>query len=274
MTSEDYLLKEDTAWLAAFVTELLVILLINSLTLVAFARIRHLRRINTYLIINLTMADFLVGALTVPCKVVYENEKALTWTQFIQLTTIIIFPLASQVNLCLISLERLHATLFPFRHCLIGKWSYYRIIATSWLITLGVACLMAYLHLTYCDAALSYIWASFSLLTLLVLAVSYIIIIRNVRGSPHSQSVAIGTERKLTVTLFIATGVSVLTILPSAFFSSLPPDIQKKIYNTSSIHIEHALAVVYFASSIVNPLVYTTRLQEFRKAIRKLVTRQ
>ena len=40
------------------------------------------------------------------------------------------------------------------------------------------------------------------------------------------------------------------------------------------MYIYNLLAVIYFANSIVNPLVYAIRMQEFRKAFGNLVSRQ
>ena len=80
-------------WHAVWLTQFIMVFIINAFTLVVFARSRHLRRRNTYLIMNLTVADLLIAAVSRP-------------------ETILLF---------LISLERLHATLYPFRHCLVGK---------------------------------------------------------------------------------------------------------------------------------------------------------
>ncbi len=234
MTAEDleYPAEEDTAWLfPVFITEFLLISIINAITITAFARIRHLRKRSTYLIINLTVADLLVGAVTGPLYVfIYNNNEeksGFTWERFISFAFQLTFAMASQVNLCLISLDRLHATLFPFRHCLIRKEVYFTIIIASWFITFLLATLMAVLLLNESDAG-SYVWASFSVLTLLVLTVSYVIIILNVQRSPRAQNhCSIHTERKLSVTLFIVTGVSVITILPWAISSSIPVDIQR-----------------------------------------------
>ena len=76
----------------------------------------------------------------------------------------------------------------------------------------------------------------------------------------------------LSVTLFIVTGVSVLTILPMAIYESMPEDIKNKWHSTSNADIYHILAVIYFANSIVNPLVYAIRMREFRNALRNLVS--
>ena len=48
-------------------------------------------------------------------------EQDFSWQSFVYLTLQGLFLVASLANISLISLERLNATLFPFRHCLVGK---------------------------------------------------------------------------------------------------------------------------------------------------------
>jgi len=243
-----------------------VILIINVIAIIAFARIRHLRKRNTYLIIYFAR---LVGAATGPMYVYQEDKESngFTWPGSLVWAIEITFPIASQVNLSLISLERLHATLFPFRHCLITKRLYFKIIVGSWLIVFAIAFVMASLSQSF-----QYAWASFSAVTLLLLAVCCIIIIVNVQRSPHSQHHgSVHTERKLSVTLLLVTGVSVLTILPCAVYHSMRGDLQEELSDSSRVEISDMLAIIYFASSIVNPLVFAIRMHEFRKAIGNLV---
>ena len=262
-----------------------MILIINGITITAFARIRHLRKRSTYLItttttlftlitlvhINLTVADLLVGAVTGPL-IIYQDKESngFTWPGFVFLAIERIFPVASQVNLSLISLERLHATLFPFRHYLITKSLYLKIIFGSWFVILLIAFVMPILP----EVAFRYSWASSSVVTLLILAVCYVIIIVNVQRSPLSDHRGlIHTERKLSITLLLVTGISVLTILPYAVYISMPAHIQQGLSNALGIKIHVVVAVIYLASSIVNPLVYAIRMQEFRKAIGNLVSK-
>ena len=271
MTAQDHHAREDTAWLPVFITEFAVIVVINAITITAFARIRHLRKRSTYLIINLTVADLLVGAITGPLHTYHKRKDNPSWRGFIILAFEVTFAIASQMNLCLISLDRLHATLFPFRHCLVTKCFYFKIVICSWLITVLLAFVMASVDLV----VISYLWASFSIVTLLVLVVSYAIVILNVQKSPHSKNHGfLHTEKKLSVTLFIVTGLSILTILPCAVYKSVPKDINENWENASRIEINEVLAMIYFASSIVNPIVYAIRMQEFRKAIVRLVSQQ
>ena len=267
MTAEDSPIKEDTNWFPIFITEFLVISIINAITITAFARIRHLRKRSTYLIINLTLADLLVGAVTGPSYSLKRHKENSVFTWAIKLT----FLIASYMNLSLISLERLHATLFPFRHCLITKWTYIKIIIACWSISLLLAFVVAVLS----EEVFQYAWASFSVVTLLVLAVCYIIIIVDVQRSPHSQHYgSVHKERKLSITLLIVTGVSVLAILPMAIYKSMPQHIKEKWHSASSVDVHDTLAVISFANSMVNPLVYAIRMQEFRKALRNLGSRQ
>ena len=268
-------LAKDSVFFPVFISEFLVILIINAVTIAAFARIRHLRKRSTYLIINLTVADLLVGAVTGPLHVYHKMKEnfGFTWPGMIVHVFERTFPPASQVNLCLISLDRLHATLFPFRHCLIRKCFYLKIIIGSWFVSFLMSVLMACLYLNEPHLTFWSVWTSFKILTLLVLLVSYILIILNVQRSPHSRSHgSIHTERKLSVTLFIVTMVSILTILPWAIYKSIPEEIKGKWRNFHEAH--EVLGVIYFANSIVNPLVYAIRMQEFRKAIRNLLLPQ
>ncbi|XP_020620287.1 adenosine receptor A2a-like [Orbicella faveolata] len=199
MTTDD-----SPVWFPVFITEFLVISIINAIAIIAFARICHLRKRSTYLIINLTVADLLVGAVTGPLFVCHQKKEDML-PRFI----------------------------------------------------------------------ISYAWASFSAVTLLVLAVCYIIIIVNVQSNPHSQHRgSIHKERKLSVTLFIVTGVSALTIFPLTIFNFTPLDVQEKLDNASSVDVHEMLSVIYFANSIVNPLVYAIRMHEFRKAFLNLVSRK
>ena len=267
MAASDSPEKKDIDLFPVLVTECLVISIINVITITAFARHRHLRKRSTYLVMNLTVADLLVGVVIGPLFMFYSN--VCTWPGSIICAIRTTFPIASQVNLSLISLERLHATLFPFRHCLITKCVYFKIIIACWFTAFTLAFVMSILS----KEALTYAWVSFGTVTLLVLVVCYIIIIVNVESSPHSQHRgSIHKERKLSVTLLMVTGISVLTILPFTIFASIPVDVKEKWPSASSFHIYRILSVIYIANSIVNPLVYAIRMREFRNALRNLVS--
>ena len=113
-----------STWLTVFIDEYAVTSIINGFTILTFARNRHLRKRTTYLIINLTIADLLVGTVSGPMHVyhimTFERGSGFGWGKFIVMFLDNLFTACSLLHLALLSLERLHATLFPIRHCLIN----------------------------------------------------------------------------------------------------------------------------------------------------------
>ena len=158
-----------------------------------------------------------------------ELKQAFRWRSFVYLTLTELFPVASLANISLISLERLHATLFLFRHCHVGKRDYLIIILCSWLFSLTLSSVFALLYLRL-SLANPYVNASHTFFTLVVVTVSYVIIISTVKNNPPSNAGPIlSTERKLTVTLFIVTVVPFLTILSRTIWQIIPPHMSSKV---------------------------------------------
>ena len=221
--------KEESIWMATFLTELIVIVLINLFTLATFARNPHLRKRSTYLVINLTIADLLLGVaavlLTILGPHIPESHNIpgehFNWYAFLYLTLQSLFPAASLANLSLISLERLHATIYPFGYCLIREQVYFAVITLSWLLALLFASMMAIVVVL--RAQLTYVFASYCFITVLIITVAYVIIISNVKSSPQSHIFGskLLAEKKLSITLFVMTVASFLTILPLAVWIAM-----------------------------------------------------
>ena len=272
--------KERRARFAAFVIECIVIFLLNAFTLATYIRNRHLRKRSTYLIINLTVADLLVATLAGPSFILAEDnlktvkglEQDLSWQSFMFLTSQELSLVASLANISLISLERLHATLFPYRHCLVGTGVYLATIFCSWLFSLTLSSVISLLAFRASSASFLYVMASYIFLSLLILTVSYSIIISTVKNNPHTPNAgtALSKERKLTVTLFTVTVVSFLSILPWAIWTVVPQRIWSKLCPAVVSRIDYSVDFLCLFHSIVNPLIYAVRMQEFRRAARKL----
>jgi len=78
-------------WFAVYVTECVVIFTINVVSLLAFARNQHLHKRTTYLLINLTVAEFLVGVVTQAKDLYYYtgyDAAGFSW-QYISFTILI-----------------------------------------------------------------------------------------------------------------------------------------------------------------------------------------
>ena len=117
-------------WLVVFVTESLIIVSVNLLTIIVFIKNRNLRTRAMYLVISLTVADMLVGLLSeslfplVYVRHRYDLLRGVSLDGKIETlleVTIPVLPLVSLTNIAVISLERTHATFRPFKHRVIKK---------------------------------------------------------------------------------------------------------------------------------------------------------
>ena len=118
-----------------------------------------------------------------------------------------------------------------------------------------------------------------SCLCLFVICVSYSsIVVKFLCGAHPQHHGAANKQRKLTVTLFIMTIVSLLMWLPHAvyiflLFQSLT-SIMEFLSSQELVRLEFSLFILSLMNSLVNPIVYTIRMPEFRKALLLLFKRQ
>ena len=260
-------------WIAVWLTQFIMVFIINAFTLVVFARSRHLRRRNTYLIMNLTVADLLIAAVSGPETILFFKRNTRPKKGFGVLYSIIsdMCWIASLGNLVLISLERLHATLYPFRHCLVGKSIYYKIIIFSWFGALTLACVLHIIRMNNPVLTDRYPWIIYVVLTLAVLTTSYVIILSKFITKPHVQQLGsvISAERKLSATLFIVSAASILTLLPWVIITCISISSDRYLW-IKFTHARKIASTFYFLNSLLNPVIYAIRLTEFRRASKEL----
>ena len=260
-----------STWLTVFVVELAVISIINGFTILTFARNRHLRKRTTYLIINLTIADLFVGTVSVPLRIyitmTIERGSGFGWGKFIVLFLAEVFKACSLLNLALLSLERLHATLFPFRHCLMLNRVYFKAAVCIWFLAVIPASASAAFFLI-APQGIKYVWSSLIIPVLCTVVVSYVVIALKVKKkAPPYSSGAVSSERKLTVTLLIVIALSLATFFPAFFYAFFIVNARGFLAE-AKFDIRESTFFFCYANSFVNPLVYTLRMKEFRKATR------
>ena len=183
-------------WLVVLITECLATVILNIITIIVFVKRRQLQRRSTYLITNLAFVDFLVGAISGSLTLaermasfcnLWKNPFREVATYIIRSSLVIqsAFTLwlyfISILNLAVISLKRLHATLCPLKHRLLGNWIYAMVICAMWVFS---ALFVFTPLMLYTTEKLNAKWASLfyniryslCLLVLLVICVSYILI--------------------------------------------------------------------------------------------------
>jgi len=232
-----------------------------------------------YLVINLAVTDMFVAGNATYNLFYWPGAMCnlWMWTFSIEdwiflLVMMWFFLFGSLTNMAIIALERVHATVYPFRHRTLKKWVYRLIIAAVW-VTSGLLTI-AYILLKHFDKLYYsyYLYLTFFSICLLIICVSYTAIVMKVRcGAQPQHHGATSRERKLTTTLLIVTVVSLLLYLPLvimkyAVFISKFKILQSLSFSVGS-HLDRALAVLLCANSLVNPILYTIRLPEYRSAL-------
>ena len=266
-----YITSECIAWFVVFVTESVIIVSVNLLTIIVFMRNRNLRKRRKRLVINLTVVDMLVGVLFgvplfpfLPCSIFVDYVETI-----LSHLVLIFLLLASVTNIVVISLERLHATFRPIRHRVIKKWVYGVTIAGVWVLAFIVN--LARFVVTWTALVL---WPVYYCMCLFVICVCYTCIsIKFFCGAHLQHHGGANRQRKLTVTLLIMTIVSLFMWLPFVlglfFFLT---DKRSGLFR-SPLYMS-ATFVLSGANSFVNPILYTLRIPEFKKALISLFRRQ
>ena len=266
--------SECIIWFAVFLTASVAIVIVNFLSIILFMKNSNLRTRAMYLVINLTVADMFVGVISFFFVLIelHERLKCDIVSIFVTLKKRLIitslfdwFPLTSLTSIAVISLDRLHATFRPFRHRFITENVYWVTISVTWVLPAMVSVTLS-LFLAFWNEWQRYyfpLWESYSCLCLFVVCVSYAsIVFHFLRGAKTQQhGAAANRQRKLTITLFIMTIVSLLMWLPYVIAA---------LSHLKSMRLRNSLGALFCANSFVNVIVYTIRMPEFKKAILEL----
>ena len=269
--------SECIALVTGYGIQAVAIVMLNALTIIVCLKERSLRKRSMYLVINQAVADMFVGASLIyvyllrghTCEVWTINFFRESVTPLLDVLWTV-SPLASLINLGAISLERTHATFRPFKHRLIKKKIFGAAAAIVWIaagaISTGIVSQMNFQRSFYEGIRIFLIsYLSSFLFCLLTIIVSYSsMAIKIVYGTqPHHRS-ATNRGRKLTKTLFIVTVVSLLLTLPYIIFELC---IMLQLRTSIPLHLNVSFQIMFYANSLVNPVLYTFRMPEFKRAL-------
>ena len=283
---------ECSTWYAVSLTINVAVVSVNLLSIIVFIKNSNLRTRAMYLAINLTVVDMFVGGsatsfivllfLLYGCgagSTVFIFIAAREWPPillvFFMIDTWV--SLTSLTSIAVISLDRMHATFRPFRHRNTEKWVYGVTIAGVWILSAMIFIpspiirLYGNLHQQWQLVFAFYLWLSYGLLCLFVIFVSYTsIALKFWCGTRPPSHGAANRQRKLTVTLFIMTIVSLLLFLPFPVYT-LSTD---RSFNLTFLRLRLSFTLLHHTNSLVNPIIYTIRIPEFRRALLILFKRR
>ena len=276
---------ECSTWFAVYLTITVAIVAVNLHSMTVFVKNSNLRTRAMYLVINLTVADMFVGGIATVfivfhfllngCEMRFRSKQFLAaqeWQPFLVIVMIDIWlSLTSVTGITVISLDRMHATFRPFKHRNIKKWAYGVIIAGVWTLTAMILIPFQQRQLVFP----LYLWRSYCFLCLIVIGVSYTsIALKFWCGTRPPSHGAANRQRKLTVTLFIMTIASLLLWLPYVVYTFVSFSVLGRFSSLAHFRLRLSFSLLYHTNSLVNPIIYTIRMPEFRRALLILFKRR
>ena len=254
----------------------------NTFTIYVFWKKRRTLQKASYLLINLAVADLLVGVLQIISLATQIQPYLFNYPEFNIhisnsrkrhfLTSIqIIFACSSVFSLAVISLERVYAVVWPLHHRTVSSRVYFTSIGFIWAAGIGAGTLYLLSVVEVLSPIYSEVPINVTILSsLCVVCASYMIIrTQAVRRTPlifdNQRRRNMERNIKLSNTLFIMISLSLICWLPATVTCTLDRWCQ---YCFSRIVMLVTL-VLQMANSIVNPVVYCYRMPMFKGELKR-----
>ena len=253
------------------------------LTIVLYAMSKKLRKKSLFLVINMAVADLMLGAVLLPALFYIIGVDYQLWTPSGQthsytfifvFTADTVFLQGSLLSATAISVERFYAVYWPLEHRTLSKRSYRNVIFMVWTFSITVSAIFIVSFFTstaHADDALILAYICFHLILLYFSILLFIVCGCNIgiwrkfqqrRFASQHQNRASQNQR-LTKTLLFVSVIALLSWVP--FISVL---ILNFSYAFSTFKTALRIAVILnFSNCFVNPIVYALRIPEFRQAL-------
>lgn len=245
----------------------IVIVLGNIACIITFARTQSLRRRSNYLLVNLAVADLLVGFADFMAIYFFNFYSTISESQdifydifmFCDLLT----GLASVLCLTAISVYRCLSVAAPLKHRVMGKLCYSLFVAFPWLIAMVVS-VFNVIKCTVCRSTYIYFAIIIPCLGVIVIILSYTIISFSVKHScKTSNRISTLRDRKTNVTLMIVSLASLLTWGPYQCFVSVSWLCTQCKIPSDAIFV---MKLFQYLNSGLNIFIYIARMPQFKRA--------
>ena len=272
----------DIVWCVTFSLEALVVLSTNSVTIIVFLSNAPLSRHTSFLLTNLAFADLLVGLFAIPGWVyfvglnsLWHNEPSLAGC--IAYSTLdIATAFASVTNHGSIAVERLVATLWPFKYKRHKRRLNVFLIVVSWVCAIVTPILtMVGFYVFNSKTFALFLWMPLLSVLLIINATSYSILLlrkrvinRELQLDPDDRRTQCRSHR-FTITALIVTVVSLSAWLPFMIMSIV--NLAVSINNNRQI--VNPVKFLHFLNSLSNPFIYWLRLPRYKQTVYSVVFR-
>ena len=262
-------------WATAYGLVSVLIIFTNIISIIAFVKTKPRRKHTHYFLINLSIADFMVGALSVPLFISYMIDPGV-WSQGVVLPMVyssmdILSGLASVFTLSIVSVERLIAVSIPFKFRMIRRKTYFLCILATWFLSACVASMSIAFYLRIVKESFYTVVILSLSLALVVACFAYISIVFKInRKNSAKGSKDMKLEQRLSITLLCVTAIFVFSWLPFELVFILVHFCKTCSLSLNAVFF---IKLLHYSNSFMNTVVYTFRIPEFKEAIVELFSR-
>ena len=267
-------------WCVAYAIVTVAIIFSNVAAILAFTKSRLLRKFGNYFLLNLAVADLMVGTIALPMYIHLIYISPYTGSsgtkvkpfQTVHIAFDVFSGMASVFTLTVISLERVYAIFGPLQYRRLSRRTYFVVLAKVWILAgalTGTWLLDSFeiIHPKIFEFAL----ALLSFTSLLVMIASYVALWLKIKIWSRNQHRAAGEkERNLAVAIAIITAVFLATWTAFHIMNILV-NFKTSLLDGFPYEVILLAKFLHYGNSTVNPVIYCYKISEFRRALKNLI---
>lgn len=279
----------DGESIAELVPIALLIIIANGLVLIIFSRRRQLRTPPNHVLFSLAICDFTTGIITIPLLIVVVFTSVITSQKMLvyayKLVNVLnnLTAISSCYHILVATTEKYLSILWPVTHRRIRKGTVVTVLIIVWLVSFAIA-FSPFAWITSVDRTFDLGHVIFCLVAVFVLPYSFMIYAfvvifqristtstKRIGSTEHYLRRQAALERRC-LNLFVCMAMVYLVCWLPWFILILlyqVYDEQNELETPS-----HVFALVRYATSIINPVLYTFFRRDFRLALKSLFRRR
>jgi len=261
-----------------------IAIIVNNVAAIAvFRKSRLLRKFGNFFLVNLAVADLMVGTISLPMYIhLIYNTPFVNWKntrlkpfQTVHIAVDVFSGMASVFTLTVIALERVYAIYYPLRYRSMSRATYFIILAEVWLLAgaLSGTWMLTFFEIIHHDI-FAFSLALLSFASLMVMLAAYAALWLKIKLWSRNQQRTLGEkERNLAVAIGIVTVVFLLTWSPFHIMNILI-NFKASLFTGFPYQVIYLAKFLQYSNSFVNPVIYCFKISEFRRALKNLLSRR
>ena len=167
------------------------------------------------------------------------------------------------------ALERVYSIFFPFSHRCTSRQFYWLSACSAWIIAGCVACLkLLFSRRVIPPSYDNYIIVTVVSLAILTMSASYVAIWSRLQCRRKNSSVIV-QEKPVAMAMLIVT-IAFLGMWLPIYFINLIGSFDSRSVLAIPLNAIYFAKLLQYCNSVVNPIIYSLKLPQFRKALDRL----